>query len=504
MLSSTSQLHALKCQVQIVMSENECADLSSARLVYGFTTGSAHHCGHMKSNALGPHQSFGLKIDPTITEFENDNSVEVFDDIPIGTITFSDATLADSRVPTDSEFSNHLNKTALDRDIVWQEPLDKWMKYYPYLNAASSELEILTCRQINDCYMLVMGSILALEKPYPGDKFSDNSYKLCKSRLEHSFRMKRRWHIFNLKSDYLVDDREVNLNEKVTGYKLLLAKPYGDISHRYAKSSKRRRNLKVLYLDQQVMPLICQHATIAMGLGAIDIVATEVLPDSIMSSYACADPTLNLENGLYVSILCNKNAIGEIDLKILTRMPKSSLEDLLFNSVGWYMYYINQKGLFKKPNVKTYLSWQEPTSMDKNHNLPAERGDLPSLQLIPNGSECHNNETMGDKDAHQLFRSHNYYNCQQIIFHGHNKMTYIPRPPKLLAYDVEGEIMTEGLMEYLLENVQVKHILTTLKGIEWALTASHWQAAREGLAVGDMQSKTTCMPQCIDVYRVYD
>lgn len=49
---------------------------------------------------------------------------------------------------------------------------------------------------------------------------------------------------------------------------------------------------------------------------------------------------------------------------------------------------------------------------------------------------------------------------KQIVFHIHNKMTYIPRPPKPLAYDAKGEIMTEGLVEYLLENVQVKHILT--------------------------------------------
>jgi hypothetical protein len=66
----------------------------------------------LKSNASGPRRTFGFKIEPTATDVENDNSIEVFARLPIGTITFGEATLADLRVPR--EFSDHLNESVLD------------------------------------------------------------------------------------------------------------------------------------------------------------------------------------------------------------------------------------------------------------------------------------------------------------------------------------------------------------------------------------------------------
>ena len=263
----------------------------------------------------------------------------------------------------------------------------------------------------------------------------------------------------------------------------------------------------------------------------IDVEASQVLANGIASSYACANPALNLEGELSVAILCDKNVIGDIGLKILTRTPESSLEDLLFDSVEWYghWHYINQLGLL--PSVETYLP-RELTSLannamtkiglgfpaeiqvspeqDANHILAAEPGDLPSLIAIPNESlaECHDDKTTGDKDAHHSHHCCHNCDCQQIMFHSWNEIKYLPRPSK--PHDLEGEIKTEDLVEYPLENanVQIRHTLTTLKKIARVLTESHCQTASEGPAVvdtckeRDRQSKITSMRVQVDTYEV--
>lgn len=101
----------------------------------------------VKLNELEFFTTLHFRTKPTTAEFENNNSVEIVDGLPIGTIMFSgDAMLADLRVPGDSEFSNYLlNGSALlvDQDPVWQD-LDIWMKHYLYLKATSSELDTNT------------------------------------------------------------------------------------------------------------------------------------------------------------------------------------------------------------------------------------------------------------------------------------------------------------------------------------------------------------------------
>jgi len=56
-----------------------------------------------------------------------------------------------------------------------------------------------------------------------------------------------------------------------------------------------------------------------------DVEARKIANGGIVSSYACSDPTLNLEDGLYVHTE--------------SRLPVSSLEDLLINLVEWYMHF---------------------------------------------------------------------------------------------------------------------------------------------------------------------
>ena len=132
--ASTLRLHALesRSRAQVVMSENECAVLLSARLVCIRVLASVCHCGDMKkpcpthamrsmvkSIASGPRRSFGFKIKPTAIEVENDNSIEIFAHLPIGTvIAFSEETLVDSEVT--GEFSKPLvddSESALDTGI---------------------------------------------------------------------------------------------------------------------------------------------------------------------------------------------------------------------------------------------------------------------------------------------------------------------------------------------------------------------------------------------------
>lgn len=260
----------------------------------------------------------------------------------------------------------------------------------------------------------------------------------------------------------------MNLNEQVTEYKLLLVNPYyGDISHQYAK-----RQSDLVVLDQQVMPLICQHALITTGLGAIYIAATEVLTTGITSSYLCTNYTLNPDEGFYVhpvAISCNK-LFNNNDLRILTKLvvPESWHTCLLFDFIGWYRPYGNQnmlQSLFEKPNSETYLLHQGVASImmaasgdtttetklrssakispkwDGNHNLTPEPGNFPSLMAIPNESGCCDDKMMCDKDVGHSHLSHcgHSYEHHWVIDCGCNETTYwqeTPNPSK--PYDLRA------------------------------------------------------------------
>ena len=117
-------------------------------------------------------------------------------------------------------------------------------------------------------------------------------------------------HVFNLISDCLKDYRE--LNEQAMTHISLLENPYGDFSYQY---TKRQSNVKAIYLDHQATR---RHAMAEN----IDVVVSEVLTDGFTSSYPCAEPTLNPEDGFYVSPVpfscdeCSINLNG-IDLKII-------------------------------------------------------------------------------------------------------------------------------------------------------------------------------------------
>ena len=83
-----------------------------------------------------------------------------------------------------------------------------------------------------------------------------------------------------------MDDRDVD--EQVVIYKLLLANPYGDISHRYAE---RQSNTKVFYLYDQVRR---RQAMVAN----ISVEATRILTSGVTLSYPCVDPLLDPKDGL--------------------------------------------------------------------------------------------------------------------------------------------------------------------------------------------------------------
>ena len=176
MIASMLHLRALESRNQAQMSEKECADLLvSAKLCFDSA------CGHtgkiclnratrstVKSNVSGPHRTYGFKIGPTTTEFENDNSVKVFVDLnlPIGAITLGKVMLADSEFGVPRECPEYLMNEPVLVTITRRELLDKWMKSYPYSNTSAtvSESEMLACRQIDDCYVMVANSTLTLEQ----------------------------------------------------------------------------------------------------------------------------------------------------------------------------------------------------------------------------------------------------------------------------------------------------------------------------------------------------
>ena len=411
--ASTLRLHTLesRSRAQVMMSENECAVLLSARLVCIRVLASVCHCGDMKkpcptcamrsmvkSISLGPRRSSGFKIKPTVIEVENDNSVEIFAHLPIGTvIAFSEETLVDSEVT--GEFSKPLvndSKSALDTGMVWQKPFDDWTNYLPYLNATGDEPEIL----------------------------ADRKHDFCNLGLELSrFRAKK-----NLKSDCPMDDGEVNGQVAMCNSPLEI--PYGDISY---QNAKRRGNIP--YLDHQVTR---RHA-MCMNITAI---AAKILADGIISSYPCTDPMLNPKDGFNshtAAYSCNEFIINniQVDVNILTNIPEAWLASLLFDFVGWYRPYNNQQMLqssSEKPKANTYLP-REPISIARNatteikprsqapteinskwngnpyRNLTMGKGDLLMLMAVPNKSECHDDEVTGDKDV-----GHSHH-CVHIIEH---------------------------------------------------------------------------------------
>lgn len=391
----------------------------------------------VKSNGSESLGASSFDAEPTMTEFENNTSVlvAVFDSLPTGatSIAVSEATLVESEVP--SEFSERLVN-----GMVWREPLDKWMKHYPYLNATvtGSEPEILAGRQINDYHAWAADARLAPKPPY----LINNRNNLHNSGLELTLRAKKI--TFNLKSDYLMEDRELN----------------GQVTH---------------------------HAIMGDNIGVV--VATKVLTDGIPSYYPCTEPTLDPEDRFYVhpvAFSCDKH-VSDIDSNIFTKMPKSWRENSSFDSVGWYRPYVDKQRLFDNLYAETYQSRERTRSDAMITGLGFAKMSLKweanlvqvaeievlqvlSLALVPDKLEYHTKEETDDKDVrHSRHHCGHSYDCNQMILCGWNEIMpkrEIPSPSK--PYDVEGEIITRNLMKYQLRNV--RDVLS--KKIERVLTAS--------------------------------
>jgi hypothetical protein len=184
---------------------------------------------------------------------------------------------------------------------------------------------------------------------------------------------------FHVKKDRTNEHRYV-ICDFLTGSRsiisqVLLEDPMFDISHWYAEQRSRALRLTGRVLHQHCMGDV------------ISIIATKLITDGISSSYPCTNPKLSPQYRFNVcptisdTDLSENYQIDDLDLEIVTTIPKGWLEDPTFDFVGWYRQHLDQRGLFESryyDNYQALYTKLSPTSSEGDelvahppHNLAA-------------------------------------------------------------------------------------------------------------------------------------
>jgi hypothetical protein len=274
----------------------------------------------VRSSGGKPPGTTAFNIEPTLSDVEDDPSVEVLDSLPIGMMLFEDIPLEDTS-EEDEPYPQH-------------EHLHAWGDVAPYWHHPG----ILPRQRIGDCFALVARHVLASSQLYPGDE------SFCAPNIpdELRFRVFRR----KLTAEYTIEDWLVNTS--VTVSQDLLEKPRFDISRWYAYLRKRVLSIHVPVIHSRTMG------------PALEIVATKLLTDGIWSHYPCAKPDLDPETRFSVLEMSFSQETGQYlivdrDLQMHTYVPESSLRDPSFDLVGWYMRDLDQQGLYEYHYEKEHL-----------------------------------------------------------------------------------------------------------------------------------------------------
>ena len=142
----------------------------------------------VKSTGGKPPGTSSFNIEPSISENEDDATVEVLDSLPLGAISFEPDTIFSKitlREPSEEE---------LEDIPSW--PVSEWQDHYPYWKRP----DILASRSMGYVYLMAANTVLTLEQPYPGDQL----FMTSNLRPEHRFLVRERQFEYEI-YDALVD-----------------------------------------------------------------------------------------------------------------------------------------------------------------------------------------------------------------------------------------------------------------------------------------------------------
>ena len=256
---------------------------------------------------------------------------------------------------------------------------------------------ILVHTSIQDCYAMVVDSILTLEVPFPGDHLFDNA----------DLRPERRFHVYQREKacEYIIKDRLIG-DQLIVARDLLENKVF-DVSGWYAE--QRMRMFELTERTNRPCPI---------G-DAISVVAKKLLIDGITSSYPCTNNGLDPTDRFWVQKAEDKTdqyLIIDVDLEVDTSLPKAWLEDSMFDLVGWYRQHLDQHELFEQRYYEAHrescLQVKPPSSNDQHtccvsHELRGcPQTDKPSEQQRTDNlpSKAEEPSLVNDFNSEELFK----------------------------------------------------------------------------------------------------
>jgi hypothetical protein len=316
------------------------------------------------SHGSKPPGRAAFNIEPVVFEEDVLDDVEVLDSLPLGAIRFDDD---------------------LPPECLW--PIDEWCEHYPYW----CEPNILARSELGDCYSIVAGTVLTLDQPYPGDEYFDTDLIRPELRFKLTYQENT--------CMYQIHDRLVEAKELVS--RAFLEQPKFNISCWYAARRIQSLDLK-MGLPQGY----------AMG-HAIRLVAAKLLTDGIPSAYPCTRPDLDPGDRFKIYPLRadqDNYTIRDADLDILVEVPKSSLENPVFDLVSWYVQHLETWQLveqrYKELHINSYLVDLPPHTpphmdyleidFDYPESIPGEDDpiydDLPGLNPVSDSEDGKDDE----------------------------------------------------------------------------------------------------------------
>jgi hypothetical protein len=269
----------------------------------------------MRASGSKPPGTVMFNIEPAEDEQDSSDLVEVLDGLPLGALAFGD-----------------LEPDQFDPSNKWMEltapvifgPIAEWRDEYPRWR----EPGVWARRRIGDCYALVADSILTLSQPYPGDEEFDGE----NLRPELRFRVRKS----DTDPEYIIQDHLAQIT--VILPESLIRQPSFNIGRWYArKLSDTATQDKSLLQDAK------------MG-AAVMTVATKLLADGIRSYYPSRSIHLNPVHRFRMCpsmIVQDGYSVMDRDLGYQFVIPASLLEDPLFDLIGWYMRYLEERRSFR-------------------------------------------------------------------------------------------------------------------------------------------------------------
>ena len=269
----------------------------------------------VKSTGGKPPGTSSFNIEPSISENEDDATVEVLDSLPLGAISFEPDTIFSKitlREPSEEE---------LEDIPSW--PVSEWQDHYPYWKRP----DILASRSMGYVYLMAANTVLTLEQPYPGDQL----FMTSNLRPEHRFLVRERQFEYEI-YDALVDTH-------VFLPKHLLKIPRFNLSRWYAM--KRVRDLHLSKSRARsyyglMGHTLCEVAQVHLTHGIHTYYPSLALDRNPSERFAVI-PWPRCKNEFIVT---------DIDLMIYAELSREQLENTSFDIVGWYIDILKNRSLY--------------------------------------------------------------------------------------------------------------------------------------------------------------